>query len=84
MGFEHKTYETWRTTQLMYRLKNVYISNETAENVNFHFSQYKSMETISYHSNQSSYPTGMKNVIYVEANVLGMYFKFQLHTLNGF
>ena len=30
--------------------------------VNFHFSHYKSMETISYHSNQTSYPTGIKNI----------------------
>ena len=27
---------------------------------NFHFSHYKSMGTISCHSNQSSYPTGIK------------------------
>ena len=31
--------------------------------VNFHFSHYKSMETISCHSNQSSYRTGTKNTI---------------------
>ena len=37
------------------------ISNETTETVNFRFSHYKSMETISCHSNQSSYPTGIKN-----------------------
>ena len=33
------------------------ISGETAETVNFQFSHYKSMGTISCHSNQSSYPT---------------------------
>ena len=54
------------------------ISNETAETVNFHFSHYKSMGTISCHSNQSSYPTGMKKTIYVEANVINMYAKYQL------
>ena len=27
----------------------------------FHFSHYKSMETLSCHSNQSSYPPGIKN-----------------------
>ena len=37
------------------------ISSETAETVNFQFSHYKSMGTISCHSNQSSYPTGIKN-----------------------
>ena len=46
------------------------ISSETAETVNFHFSHYKSMGTISCHSNQSSYPTGIKNTSYIEANVL--------------
>ena len=52
--------------------------------VNFHFSHYKSMGTISCHSNQSSYPTGIKNTIYVEANVLSMYAKFRLHPPYGF
>ena len=36
------------------------------------------MGTISCHSNQISYPTGIKNTIYVEANVLSMYVKFRL------
>ena len=52
------------------------ISSETAETVNFQFSHYKSMGTISCHSNQSSYPTGIKNTTFVEANVLSMYAKF--------
>ena len=55
------------------------ISSETAETVNFQFSHYKSMETISCHSNQSSYPTGIKNTTFVEANDLSMYAKFQLY-----
>ena len=54
------------------------IPNDLAEIVNFHFSHYKSMGTISCHSNQSSYPTGIKNTTYVEANVLSMYAKFRL------
>ena len=37
---------------------------------NFLFSHYKSIETISCHSNQSSYPTGIKNTTFVEGNVL--------------
>ena len=37
------------------------------------------MGTISCHSNQSSYPTRIKNTTFVEANVLSMYAKFQLH-----
>ena len=31
---------------------------------NFHFSHYKFMGTISWHSNQSSYPTGIKNITF--------------------
>ena len=60
------------------------IPNDLAEIVNFHFSHYKSMGTISCHSNQSSYPTGIKNTTYVEANVLSMYAKFRLHPPYGF
>ena len=59
--------------------KNLNIPNETEKIVNFLFSHYKSMGTISCHSNQSSYPTGIKNTTFVEANVLSMYAKFQLH-----
>ena len=40
--------------------KNKNICSETAKIANFHFSNYKSMETISFHSNQSSYPIGTK------------------------
>ena len=36
------------------------ILNDLAEIVNSHFSHYKSMETLSCHSNQSSYPTEIK------------------------
>ena len=60
------------------------IPNDLAEIVNFHFSHYKSMGTISCHSNQSSYSTGIKNTTYVEANVLSMYAKFRLHPPYGF
>ena len=37
------------------------------------------METLSCHSNQSSYPTGIKNITFVEGNVLCKHAKFQLH-----
>ena len=43
--------------------KNLNICSKTAKIANFHFSHYKSMETISFHSNQSSYPIGTKNTI---------------------
>ena len=36
------------------------IPNDLAKIGNFHFSHYKSMETLSCHSNQSSYPTEIK------------------------
>ena len=60
------------------------ISSETAETVHFQFSHYKSTGTISCHSNHGSYPTGIKNTTFVEANVLSMYAKFQLHPPYGF
>ena len=41
--------------------KRVNISCETAETVNFYFSHTKSMGTISCHSNQRSYPTGIQH-----------------------
>ena len=45
--------------------KNLNTCSETAKIANFHFSHYKSMETtcISFHSNHSSYPIGIKNTI---------------------
>ena len=63
---------------------DINIPNDLAEIVNFHFSHYKSMGTISCHSNQSSYPTGIKNTNSIEANVLSMYAKFRLHPPFGF
>ena len=40
--------------------KNLNIYSERAKIATFHFSHYKSMETISCHSNQSSYPIRTK------------------------
>ena len=60
------------------------ITSETAETVSFHFSHYKYMGTISCHSNQRSYPTGIKNITYIEAYVLCMYAKFWLQPLMVF
>ena len=40
--------------------KNLNICSETAKIANFHFFHYKSMATISYHSNKSSYPIETK------------------------
>ena len=60
------------------------IPSNLSEIVNFHFSHYKSMKTLSCHSNQSSYPTEIKNITFVEGNVLSKYAKFQLHPPYGF
>ena len=65
--------------------KNSNIPNDLADIVNFHFSHYKSMETLSCHSNQSSYPTEIKNITFVEGNVLSKYAKlcgFILHMVS--
>ena len=43
--------------------KNPNIPNKTEKIVNLLFYHYKSLETKSCHSNQSSYPTGTKNTI---------------------
>ena len=60
------------------------IPNDLADIVNFHFSHYKSMETLSCHSNQSSYLTEIKNITFVEGNVLSKYAKLWLHPPYGF
>ena len=39
------------------------------------------MGTKSCHSNQSSYPTGIKNTIFVKGIILSMYAEFRLHPL---
>ena len=58
--------------------------NDLAEVVNFYFFHYKSTETLSCHSNQSSYPTRIKNITFVEGKVQSKYAKFRLHPLYGF
>ena len=60
------------------------IPNDLAEIVDFHFSHYKSMETLSYHANQSLYPREKKNITFVEGNILSKYAKFRLHPQYGF
>ena len=65
--------------------KKIQISPMTWQKiVNFHFSHYKNMETLSCHSNQSSYPTEIKNITFVEGKVLSKYAKFRLNPLYGF
>ena len=50
----------------------------------FHFSHYKSIETLRCHSNQSSYLTGIKTTNYVEATVRNMYTQYKIHPLDSF
>ena len=60
------------------------IPNDLAEIVNFHFSHYKSMETLSCHSNQSSYATEIKNIkTFIEGKVLSKYAKLRFHPPYG-
>ena len=58
--------------------------SEIAIKTYFHFSRYKSMETLSCHSNESTWATAIKNKIFVEANVMNISAKFQLHPPYGF
>ena len=60
------------------------ICSNTVINANFHFSYYKSMETLSCQSNESTWATTIKDIFYVEANVMNKYAKFQLHPPYGF
>ena len=60
------------------------IPTDLAEIVNFHISHYKSMENLSCYSNQSFYPTEIKNINFVEGNVLSKYAKFRLNPPYGF
>ena len=62
----------------------VKISAVTEINANFHFSHYKYMEILSCHSNKSTWATTIKPIICVDANVMNIYAKFQLHSPYGF
>ena len=44
-------------------------NKKIAINANFPFSHYKPVETLSCHSNESTQPTVLKNIIFVEANL---------------
>ena len=60
------------------------IPNDLVKIVIFQFSHYKSMKILSCHSNQSVYLTEIKNINFVEGNVLSKYAKFRLHPPYGF
>ena len=64
--------------------KKTIIPNETAEIDDFHFSQNKALDTLSCHSNESTWTLAKETIIYVEGNVMSMYAKFQPHPSYGF
>ena len=64
--------------------KNLNIWSETAKIAYFHFSHYKSMETISCHSNQSSYLIGTKNNIIRSPYLQMLCVKYGKNRLHGF
>ena len=49
---------------------------EISVNDNFHFSHYKSMDTLRCHSNWSFFSSNLNKTIYVEDNVNIMYTKY--------
>ena len=81
-----KTHKKRQTLLNKHFCKNkIQTSAVLAEKIaDFHFSHYKSLETLSCHSNQSSYPPGIKNTNYVEATVRNVYTKSRLNPLDSF
>ena len=78
--FEQLLYAWWRITHQTF-IKTFYQNtcNEIAIKSYFHVSHYTSMEILTCHSNESTWATTIKNKIYLEANVINIYAKFQLH-----
>ena len=60
------------------------ICSNTEIKANFHFSHYKYMYMENCRNNESTWATTIKNIIYVEANVMNIYAKFQFHPPYGF
>ena len=83
--FVQLLYAQWWTTQQTFIKKFCQNTcSETAIQTYFHFSCYKSMETLSCHSNKSTWATAIKNTLFVEANIMNIYALFQLHPSNDF
>ena len=78
-------YAWWRTYYSTNIYKNV-VSKYLQWNSKtyFHFPHYKSMEIVSCHSNESTWATATINIKFVEANVMNISAKFQLHAPYGF
>ena len=66
--FGYKVYIWWRTTQQIFPK----VFSEIAINANFHFSQFKSMENLSCHSNESTCAMAIQNTIFIEASVMNI------------
>ena len=50
----------------------------------FHISHYKSMETLSCHSDKCTLANAIKNILFVEAHIMNISVNFQLHPPYGF
>ena len=50
----------------------------------FHISHYKSMETLSCHSDKCTLANAIKNILFEEAHIMNISVKFQLHPPYGF
>ena len=74
-------YAWWRTTQQTFIKKS---SVKIPAVRYFHFSRYKSMEILSCHSNETTWATAIKNINFVEANIMDISAKLQLHPPYGF
>ena len=81
--FVELLYGWWRTIQQTF-IKIKFFQNNCSEiaiKTYFHLSHYKSVETLSSHSNKSTWATPIKNKLFVEANVMNISAQFQLHPL---
>ena len=59
--------------------KNQNTCSEIAIKTYFQFSHYKSMDILSCHNNESTWAMAIKNTVFLEANVMNISAKFQLH-----
>ena len=83
--FEQLFYAWWRITyQTFIKTFCQNTCSEIAKQSYFHFSHYTSMENLNCHSNESTWAKAIKNINFVEANVMNISVKFQLHSHYGF
>ena len=84
-AFVQLHYACWRTTQQTFIKKFCQNTcSEIAIKTYFHFSRYKSMETLSCRSNESTWATATKNTVFVEANVMNFLQSFSFIPLYCF